>query len=976
MNKKHTIRFFKLSSILVISAILLNFSPALGHSTEHLSKNQTRINFKDIKKTTQAFGSLFTLNPEHETTGPLFYGKIKNGRFEVGNNGEMTYKIGNKNKQYSITENFIGATTNPSGMETQIIPFSNLTGKTNSQKNLTRYKFISLGEIYSGITATLRQSQGNIEKLITVKPNADPTAIKLELRGHSSLSLNDLGELLIDWDNTDHSKTIKFSKPVAFQQIGSTRKEVEIGYKIIDENSYGFFIGRYDSSYDLIIDPILYSTFVGGENNEEFTAEMGSANNIMIIATDPADSLEYVYVTGYTETAGDFPASFLPEAVASERGIHDIFIVKMPLDLSEISAAALVGGDGQDIYSSVTADSAGNIYLSFQTTSTDIPTTASSYQQTIGGSNDAAIMKLPPSLDSITSATYLGGDKSDKPGNLEVKNGYVYITGTTANTGGGNTFPSAPTSGADEVYNHSAGTTGTEIFISRLNDQLSNTYYAGTFIQTDMNNPNITVHSTDATPDNDKIFITGATDAGLEIADPVNAYQPTFGGGTNDKFLARFNSKLTTLEASTFLGGANTSYGLGSIHIHNAGAGVYRIITANDTTNAYGFFDILRTDGNNRRYDYDDNPNNQVLNGCGDDDIYVANLNFNLTEAEVAVICGSEMDYYPRITADPAGNIYLAGSTSSPNLPVTNDAYQRNPQDYEDIFLFKFPNDLSSLTAGTYLGGIDSTEYYSAGLDMDAAGHLYVTGQTYSMDFPTTPDTLRPYKNSTDSDYFVTVITNDLNSPCAPMLYNDDTDGAGPISAVGEMCLGLRINPAPAYFENVPSSFNFPAKYATSIAQSSFNNTTVSSDDILTIRDLSGTGSFNVTIQASSLTNGYETINLTNLYLVTTTPGSANLNTLDPDLNGTTSAEQITYAEGSLGQNLIAPLKTTGDLAYPATYLTSGENFASGPVTIISAASVGHYLRASTALSFYLNIPSNTTPGTYSTIFTIDLIQN
>lgn len=882
----------------------------------------------------------------------------------------MTYVIDLK---YRITESFVNGIASPSGLDQTTVPFNKLTGKNNSQKTLTYYKGINLGQVYNGITVTLKPSGNNIEKIITVSKDADPNQILLNLQGHENLSVNESGELVLQ--KIDKNQNIKFSKPIAFQLINRKRQEIEIEYKIVDNNSYGFELGKYDPSYELVIDPILYSTLVGGENSEEYTSEMGSANNIMQIAVDPADSKEYIYITGYTSTNGDFPASFLPQATPSTRGAYDIFIVKMPLDLSEISASALVGGNGDDLYSSVTADTSGNIYLSFRTNSTDLPVSAGSYQQTLNGIANVAILKMPPSLDSITSATYLGGNIVDYPANIQVSNGYVYLTGTTNNRGGENTFPLAPKTGADKVYNHVTGADAKEIFISRLNDQLSNTYYAGTVIQNDMDNPSLTVHSTDTNPNNDKIFITGITDAGLEIVDTVNAYQPTYGGGLNDNFIARFNSKLTTLEASTFIGGISTSSGLGSISIYNAGAGIYKIITANDTASANDFFSILRTDGNNHRHDYDENSNNGNLNGCGTNNIYVANFNFNLTEANVAVICGNDIDYYPRVTTDIEGNIYLAASTSSTNLPFSNNAYQQYSQKYNDIFLIKFPNDLSSLTAGTYLGGIDDTEYYTAGLQLDSSENLYLTGQTFSLDFPTTPNTVRPYKNYDDSDYFVTAISSDLNSPCAPLLYNEDTDGAGPISAVSETCLGLRINPAPAYLENIPSSFSVPPKYTTALAQSSFNNTTIGEDDILTVRDLSGAGGFDVTIQASPLTNGYETISLSNLYVVTTAPGTTNLDNLDSDLNGTTSSEQITYADGSIGQNITAPLKTTGDIAYPATYLSNGKNFASGPVTIMSAPTASHYLRASMGLTFYLNIPPNTTSGTYSTLFTIDLIQ-
>lgn len=946
---------------MLLSSLLINFTPALGNisTVKETSDFGNQINLNTLKNKITDFKSLFVEYENH------FSGQMPYGVITVHKNGQMQYSFQSAGETPClITENLLATKEiNVKGIDPAKTTIKNLSG--NQQSRRPTYKQLNLGEIYKGINLTLKNQNGKVEKEFTVNPQTDPAKIKINIKEADSLKISQQGELIIN-------EEIRASKPYAFQNINGKRKQVPAEYKILNENTYGYNIDEFDKNYPLIIDPILYSTYLGGDEVEEYTSEVNTSDNILTIATDPGDSNEYIYVTGYTNNGGDFPSdNYLPSADPATRGNIEVFVVKMPLDLSEITAAAMIGGDGSDIYPSITADSNGDIYVYFRTNSTNIPVTDLSYQTILAGSYDTAVIKLNPALDTILAGTYLGGSNSDFPANIVTSNGKVYLSGTTNSTGG-NDFPVGPDSGADEVFSHVSGTANMELFLARMDDELSNNEYIGTYVHANSGGGFIDILSTDANPDNDIIFMTGRTDAGLDT--PLNVYQPTYGGGTNDNFVARFDSKLTTMQAATYIGGPSYSNGEGSIKVYDSGGGVYRVVTANDTIDGSQFFPALRTDGANNRYDYDEYPNNGAINNCDDDDVYIANFNYDLTEANIALICGDGFDFHPRAVIDASNNIYLSANSNSSNFPVTDDSYMAHEAGFYDIALIKLSSDLSAKMASTYLGGSEAGDMYGVGMDFDSSGNFYISGQTFSPDFPTTPGVYKPVNETYYSDYFITGFTNDLTSPCAPMLNNEDTDGAGDILSVSEMCLGIKINPGSIYFENYPSSFSFPAKYSTTVAQSSFNNTAIEADDVLTIRDLRGTGSFDVTIQASSLTNGINSIDLSNLYVVSSAPTSDALDNIDTDLNGTTSAEEIVYADGSLGQNLTSSIKTTGDITFPSTYETDGENFGSGVITLFSAAEDTHYLRASQALSFYLNIPPNQEPGTYTSIFTIDLI--
>jgi uncharacterized protein (TIGR03437 family) len=91
------------------------------------------------------------------------------------------------------------------------------------------------------------------------------------------------------------------------------------------------------------------------------------------------------------------------------------------------------------------------------------------------------------------------------------------------------------------------------------------------------------------------------------------------------------------------------------------------------------------------------------------------------------------------IGRDAAGNIYLAGNTTSEDLPATAGVVQRAfggmSANYAtgDIFVAKF-NPAGVLQYLTYIGG--SGDEGPAGMAVDDAGNVYLTGATTSTNFP------------------------------------------------------------------------------------------------------------------------------------------------------------------------------------------------------------------------------------------------
>ena len=87
------------------------------------------------------------------------------------------------------------------------------------------------------------------------------------------------------------------------------------------------------------------------------------------------------------------------------------------------------------------------------------------------------------------------------------------------------------------------------------------------------------------------------------------------------------------------------------------------------------------------------------------------------------------------IALDASGNIWIAGSTSSYDLPVTPGAFQSTLPGEQNAYVAKFSND-GKLLAATYLGG--SGRDSGLGIKIGPQGNPWLIGNWISADFPFT----------------------------------------------------------------------------------------------------------------------------------------------------------------------------------------------------------------------------------------------
>lgn len=163
---------------------------------------------------------------------------------------------------------------------------------------------------------------------------------------------------------------------------------------------------------------------------------------------------------------------------------------------------------------------------------------------------------------------------------------------------------------------------------------------------------------------------------------------------------------------------------------------------------------------------------------------------------------GGGQDTGAGIAVDASGNAYITGSTTSTNFP-TYHAFQASNGGQQDAFAVELNSSGTALLFGTYLGGI-GVENANA-IALDAAGNMYVAGDTTSLNFPT----LNPFQAASggNQDGFVAK----LNPATGSLIYSSYLGGQGGTAGLPESAAAIDVDSSgSAYVAGVTSSPNFP----------------------------------------------------------------------------------------------------------------------------------------------------------------------
>ena len=167
---------------------------------------------------------------------------------------------------------------------------------------------------------------------------------------------------------------------------------------------------------------ILFSTYWGGSNSDQ-AADLSLDGN------------DNIFVVGETNSA-DFPTSNQTKIPGSA---ITGFVTKFKPDGSSVLFSTIFGGSGTDFIYGSAVDPNGNIYVSGNTTSTDLPL-ANPLQSTYGGgTSDGFVSELSENGSTLLFSTYLGGSNTDGFDRMAGDANGIYVVGSSSSSD----FPTA-----------------------------------------------------------------------------------------------------------------------------------------------------------------------------------------------------------------------------------------------------------------------------------------------------------------------------------------------------------------------------------------------------------------------------------------------------------------------------------------------------------------------------------------------------
>lgn len=655
------------------------------------------------------------------TSGELRHVLVAEGECETTGR-ERLEKLGGEricpSRAWVVSERLVG------GEVKALTPEEELPGKVSYfvgsdphkyRPALLSYRSLDLGEVYPGVWVRLSAGQRTVEKVFLVESGGDPSRISIELRGAESLQVDDAGELVV---RTGYGNVV-MSRPVAWQEVGGIRHDVEVSYRLDRERSrYGFALGRFAGDRPLWIDPVLQSTYLGGSSKDLPYA----------LAVHPASG--EVYVAGRTESV-DFPNTAGGAQPSTGGGTYDAFVARLNASLTTNLQSTHLGGSQEDFATALAIHpTTGEVYVAGPTGSPNFPNTAGGAQPSKRPNWDAFVARLDPSLTSNPQSTYLGGSQTDYPSSLTIHGGTgeVYVAGSTNSDDFPHTAGGAQASGGG----------GGDAFVARLSAPLTanpqSTYLGGT------SNDGLAVLAIH--PTTGEVYVAGSTDS--------TDFPHTVGGAQEgkadlvDAFVARLNGPLTANPQSTYLGG-NSLDDPQSLAIHPMTGEVY-------------------VAGSTKSTDFPSTIAGAQASNGGSWDAFVVRLGATLANSLQSTYLGGPGDDRGLTVAihSASGDVYLAGWTDSVEFPNTAGGAQASNAGVHDAYVARLNAGLTANPQSTFLGG--SEDDYQSNLSIHpTSGEVYVAGGSSSNDFPKTAGGAQATKAG-DYDAYVARLSSGLAS--------------------------------------------------------------------------------------------------------------------------------------------------------------------------------------------------------------------
>jgi len=556
-------------------------------------------------------------------------------------------------------------------------------------ENVQTYSSVTAEDIYPGISARYYYDQDGLRYDIVLSPGADIGQMQIVFEGTDGLSINRKGELLL---NTSLGKVVQ-KKLFAYQEKDGKKNEVKCRFVIKDDGKVGFISEWPDKTQQLIIDPLIYSTFIGSTDLDQINDVAQDASGTLITGK--------TYTAAYPTTTGAYDVSF--------NGYGDAFITKLNTTGTSLLFSTYLGGNSDDEGNSVAIAQNGTIYFAGTTSSANFPVTSGVYDETFNHSSsthsDCCIAKLSENGNNLNWSTYFGGsydsdfssriaiDQQGKPTLL----GHTYSSDLYVSPGC-----------YDNTFNGVS-----DVFIARFSSDASSVAFS-TFVGGSDSDIGYDLYQ----DINSVMYVTGITSSG-NFPVTSGAYDNSY-NDFNDAFVFKINSNASSLVYSTYIGGNNMDIGLGIAVDANGNA----IITGSTTSGDYPVTNgAYSTAHSNMSYS----------------DVFVTKFTASGGSLSYSTFVGGYNDDCGNaVTIDGSGNAIVTGYSTSSDFPMVSYAYDNSHNGLEDVIVFKLNFTGTALLYSTFLGGSGSDT--GTGLVIESGSNVFIAGNTGSVNYPVTTD--------------------------------------------------------------------------------------------------------------------------------------------------------------------------------------------------------------------------------------------
>ncbi|HEY3293985.1 MAG TPA: T9SS type A sorting domain-containing protein [bacterium] len=552
------------------------------------------------------------------------------------------------------------------------------------------YRSITAQDVWPGIDVQYRIATQGVETVYRVHPGANASLIQLRYEGQEgTLSLAGDGSLQI----LTSLGLVTEKAPFAYQNLNHTQIEVPCRYDLTAEGNYRFVLGLYDTTREVIIDPLVYSSY------------FGAGYGMLALAHDPQHNL-----LGVGDTFdGNFPVT--PGAYQTVMvGTTDSYVAKFAPGGQDLFFCTFIGGSAYDGEGSgaVVSDRDGHVCVGGMTYSTDWPLTSDAFDSTFGGEYEGFFFMLSSDGATLEYSTYVGGAGRDRVSRaaMDSLSGDIYLAGQTEHESQSD-FPLTP----DAMYRQTVGAAGCVMIF----DPHVHALLYSTIVPSEIDPSSLYVLG------NRRVWLAGtASDSGLAVTD--DAYQADFVSGM-DGFLTRLDLFRGVVEYGSYFGGNDYDFMQMSLVGEDRVALFGWTFSTNFPPVTPGAFDTTR-----RLWD-------NLPDG------YITILHLPATIEYSTILGGSGGDEVVAVHSTPSGDILALGNTASPDFPLTPNAMDTT-YGWWDMFVCRLSGDLGHLLYGSRLGG-DANDYVRTAV-FDEGDSVWLAGSSSSRTFPVTPDAFQP----------------------------------------------------------------------------------------------------------------------------------------------------------------------------------------------------------------------------------------